>query len=366
MSEIESASLDPLERHLLNDFQRNLPLEPRPFQRMAEQLGTSEARVLECLSLLNRDGRISRVGPVFRPHSVGTSTLAAMAVPGERLDEVALLINQYPEVNHNYEREHRINLWFVVTAPDEPHLQEILKDMELRTGLPVISLPMLEAYHIDLGFSLQWGVGNSAAEASHPSARQAPFHPGPGPGLGKAEGAIESEFDRRLVATIQQGLPLVAQPFAEIAEQVGLDERQVIRRLREWLANRVISRLGVIVRHRRLGYRANAMVVWDVPDDRVSQLGRCMGQYDFVTLCYQRPRRLPEWRYNLFCMIHGRDRDTVIEKVEWLVQQCDLQDIPHRLLFSRRSFKQRGAHYQRSDAADHGTVASRQRELASC
>ncbi|WP_303904834.1 siroheme decarboxylase subunit beta [Thiohalomonas denitrificans] len=364
MSEIEKASLNPLERHLLNDFQRNLPLEPRPFQRIAEQLGASEVGVLESLSRLSRDGRISRVGPVFRPHSVGTSTLAAMAVPGERLDAVAHFINQYPEVNHNYEREHRINLWFVVTAPDEPHLQEILNDMEMRTGLPVISLPMLEAYHIDLGFRLQWETGNSETETTLPTVSQAPFHPGPGPG--KPAGAIESESDRRLVAAIQQGLPLVARPFVEIAEQVGLDEQQVIRRLREWLTNGVISRLGVIVRHRRLGYRANAMVVWDVPDDRVSQLGCCMGQYDFVTLCYQRPRRLPEWRYNLFCMIHGRDRNTVIEKVEWLVQQCHLQEIPHRLLFSRRSFKQRGAHYQRSDAADHGTAASRQRELASC
>ncbi len=364
-NETESAVLNPLERHLLDDFQHDLPLITRPFLGIAERLGTSEARVLEHLSRLSQDGRISRVGPVFRPHSVGTSTLAAMAVPPERLNEVAQLINDYPEVNHNYEREHRLNLWFVVTAPDEPHLQDILGDMETKTGLAVLSLPMLEAYHIDLGFRLQWETGRSKEPAKVSSTVQGQYHAGPG-----QRGAIESESDRRLVAAVQQGLPLTPRPFARIAAQTDLSEQGVIERLREWSASGVISRFGVVVRHRRLGYRANAMVVWDIPDDQVSRLGRCLGQYDFVTLCYRRPRRLPEWRYNLFCMIHGRDRSTVIQRVEWLVEQCQLQHIPHRLLFSTRSFKQRGARYQSADARaledKKRAAAPRKPELAPC
>jgi DNA-binding Lrp family transcriptional regulator len=106
-----------------------------------------------------------------------------------------------------------------------------------------------------------------------------------------------------------------------------------------------IKRFGVVVRHRKLGYRANGMVVWDIPDDRVAELGSCIGQYAFVTLCYQRPRCLPDWPYNLFSMVHGRNRAGVTEQVESIVEQCGLQQIDHQILFSGRCFKQRGGYY---------------------
>ncbi len=150
------AELGWIERHLLNDFQHGLPLEPRPFQIMAERLGVSEQEVIDLLRRLQNEGFVSRVGAVFRPATVGASTLAAMAVPEERLEEVAGVVSGYPEVNHNYQREHRFNLWFVATAADEEHLRRVLGEIERRTGLPVLYLPMLEDFHIDLGFELQW------------------------------------------------------------------------------------------------------------------------------------------------------------------------------------------------------------------
>lgn len=151
--------------------------------------------------------------------------------------------------------------------------------------------------------------------------------------------------DRRLVTAIQHGLPLVSRPYAELGRQCGLSEEEVIHRLAALLADGTIKRLGVVVRHRELGYRANAMVVWDIPDERVSELGHCIGRFDFVTLCYRRPRRLPAWPYNLFCMIHGQDRDAVLKRVHQIEQHCNLADVPHEALFSRRRFKQRGAIY---------------------
>lgn len=148
--------LNDIERRLLNDFQRGLPLEPRPFARMAESLGVSEAEALQGLADLQDSGVVSRVGPVFRPNRVGVSTLAALAVPQARLAEVAALVTAYPEVNHNYEREHRFNLWFVVTASDGQRLQAVLEEIATLTGLELLDLPMLEDYFIDLGFRLQW------------------------------------------------------------------------------------------------------------------------------------------------------------------------------------------------------------------
>lgn len=146
--------MNTLEKKLLDGFQRDLPLTPQPFARIAERLRVREQEVVQTLRRLQADGTVSRVGAVIAPHRAGVSTLAALAVPAERLDEVAELVNAYPEVNHNYEREHRYNLWFVVTAPDAARLAAVLADIERRSGLPPLVLPLEREYHIDLGFRL--------------------------------------------------------------------------------------------------------------------------------------------------------------------------------------------------------------------
>ncbi|RAU23406.1 AsnC family protein [Paramagnetospirillum kuznetsovii] len=148
--------MDKLDQRLLNDFQRDFPLVARPYAALAESLGLTETEVLQRLERLTRNGAVSRVGAVFRPHTVGGSTLAALAAPPEELERVADLVSAYPEVNHNYQREHRLNLWFVVTAPSAEAVQAVLADISARTGLEVLDLPLLEHFHIDLGFDLKW------------------------------------------------------------------------------------------------------------------------------------------------------------------------------------------------------------------
>ena len=148
--------LTELDRRLLNDFQQDFPLSPTPYADMARNLGVTEAEVLARLAALKSTGAVSRVGAVVRPNTVGVSTLAAMAVPPEQLESVAAVVNGYTEVNHNYEREHRLNLWFVATAPDTTRLQSALDEIAGRTGYEVLSFPLVEDYHIDLGFDLRW------------------------------------------------------------------------------------------------------------------------------------------------------------------------------------------------------------------
>lgn len=157
---------------------------------------------------------------------------------------------------------------------------------------------------------------------------------------------IKPEFEHALIAVIEQGLPLVAKPYAAVAHQLGCDEKQVIETLQQLKSRGDIKRFGVVVRHRKLGYRANGMVVWDVADDRVQKLGQCLGQFSFVTLCYRRPRHLPDWSYNLFTMVHGRNQQEVKEKTLFLIKKCGLEDINFKILFSSRCFKQRGARYK--------------------
>lgn len=146
---------DELDRRLLNDFQHDFPLVDEPYAEIAHRLGTSEADVLARLARLKSEGAISRVGAVVRPNTIGVSTLAAMAVPPERLEDVAQIVNGYAEVNHNYEREHSLNLWFVATAADNAHLQKVLDGIQTRCGIEVLPFPLIEDYHIDLGFELK-------------------------------------------------------------------------------------------------------------------------------------------------------------------------------------------------------------------
>jgi DNA-binding Lrp family transcriptional regulator len=145
-----------LEQRLLNKFQQGMPLTPSPYADIAKQLGVYETTVLETLKRLQTEGVISRVGAVFRPNRIGASTLAAIAVPAAKLEEVAAIVNEFAEVNHNYEREHRFNLWFVVVAGDEERLQTVLSEIEQRCSYPVLDLPLLNEHFIDLGFDLKW------------------------------------------------------------------------------------------------------------------------------------------------------------------------------------------------------------------
>lgn len=165
------------------------------------------------------------------------------------------------------------------------------------------------------------------------------------PPLAELKPVVADDADRRLLAALQGGLPLVSRPYAELGARLGMDEAQVLERLARLKQCGVVRRFGVVVRHHEVGYGANAMVVWDVPDAEVTALGRCLAGFDFITLCYRRPRRLPAWRFNLYCMIHGRNREEVHAHLAWLIGHCGLSGIPHAVLFSRRRFKQRGAVY---------------------
>ncbi len=333
-----------LELRLLNDFQRDFPLTPRPFAALAARLGVNESAVLAELEQLIAGGKVSRVGAAFVPGCIGAATLAAMSVPQDRLQHVAELISAYREVNHNYEREHHYNLWFVITGPDERHVDTVARGIErsARCGR-VLSLPMIEHYYLDLGFDLDRAGSEARKEDARRKAQV-------GSGDLDPSSFILAASEYALVSALQEGLPLTSEPYAELARRAGMSEAKVIATLGRWLASRVISRLGIIVRHHELGYIANAMVVWDVPDHEVRAAGRRAAAARCVTLCYRRLRQLPDWRYNLYCMIHGTEHGEVLGEIAALRASCDLMPYPFEVLFSRQRFKQRGARYLQPEA----------------
>lgn len=311
----------PFHPGLANAWQRDFPLVPRPFAAIAARCGGNEAQILEEFRILKENGVVDRIGPVFRPNTVGASSLAAMAVPPGRLEEVAALVSGHRGANHNYEREHRHNLWFVVTGASEPEVHWTLSCIEYASGLPVLRLPLAEEYHIDLGFDLKTGI----APRGSPCKAFPPLR----------------EHEKKMAARLAAGLPLVPQPYAAL----GYPETEVIAALGRWLESGVVRRIGAVVRHRALGYEANAMVVWDAPDEQVAQAGARLAADAAVTLCYRRARALPDWPYNLYCMVHGRERSRVTYEVKRISVTLGLESFPRAILFSKRCFAQRAASY---------------------
>lgn len=238
---------------------------------------------------LQRQGSLSRIGAVFAPGAGGASLLAAMAVPPERLEAVAAIVSSHAGVNHNYEREHATNLWFVATGPDAAQVDQLLRSIEMDTGLPVQRLPMLRPYRIDTGFDLRASQSRSSG-ATH-----------------WAQTPLQAQ-DQPLAALAEQGLPLVERPYDLWAEQLQQPVEAVLHTLQRWLDERTVSRFGVVVRHHELGFTANAMTVFDVPESEVDACGEALARVPGVTLAYQRART-GGWPYNLYCMVHGRDRE---------------------------------------------------------
>ena len=330
--------MDFMQLHLLNRFQRGLPLVPHPFAAVARQLGTDEDWVLDTLTRLTSVGTVVRVGPVFAPNTVGASALAALAVPTANLDAIAARVSAHPAVTHNYARAHPWNLWFVASAADPASLDRAL--VEIRTAAdsgPVLDLRLEEEYHIDLGFNLEGGARRLSS---------APFRPSPGP-------VALSSQERRLVEALADGLPLVAPPFAAIGRRVGMRESDVIARLKDWAATGVIRRFGVIVHHGSLGFRSNAMAVRNVPDAEVAERGNALARIHGVTLCYRRRRVPPAWPYNLFCMVHGQTSAEVESLLRVAVDRCDLARYPGAVLPTLAHYKQRGPTHWRAAAAVH-------------
>ena len=335
-------AVDAVDFRLLNEWQRDFPLVPRPFARIGDVVGCTEAEVIGAYRRLAAQGLVSRIGAVFAPRRLGASALAALAAPPERLEAVAERINREPGINHNYQREHVFNLWFVITAASEVQLHAVVAGIERDTGCAVIVLPLEEEFHIDLGFDLRDdGKGGGHLPARRHGARAA-TEPIALPGS-SACGLDAGE--RCLIEALQGGLALEAQPFARLAQRVDASEGEVIEAVRRWVDGGLIRRFGVVVRHHELGLGANAMCVWDIPDDEVSALGRQLAREPAVTLCYRRTRVPPEWPYNLFCMIHGSAREEVLAARDALAGRLGLDRFPHAVLFSCRRFKQTGARY---------------------
>ncbi len=330
-------AVDATDAVLLDEFQRGFPVRERPFEVLGAELGVSPEEVLDRIRALRDAGIVRRFGPVLNPPVLGSSTLAAVSAPEDAFDDVAAVVNEYAEVTHNYRRDHEWNMWFVVTAPSRERRDEILADIESRTGRRVLNLPRRRDYATRLDFAV---VTDDQVPAE-------------GPGASRVETRILTEgssvdltpFEADLLLEIQDGFPLSLTPYRDVAATLGVDAADVVDAVERLLDVRAIKRIGFVVDHRATGFRDNCMVAWDVPAKKLDSVGAAAGSLPFVTKCYHRPRR-PDlgWNYTLFTMVHGRDAGAVEDRIDELA--ADYVPYPHVRLPTVEKLKQTGARYE--------------------
>lgn len=309
---------------LFNAWQHALPLVVRPFDAMGAAFDLSGEQVRQLLQQGLARGEISRVGGVFGIGAGGVGLLCALQVPPNERDAVAARVSAEPGVNHNYARDHGLNLWFVVTACDSERLHACVDRIDAATGYAALRLPMRRAYRIDLGFDMYGG---------HAVARPAANGVAPVP-----------EAQRGLAARLEQGLSPVERPYAALGAPLGIPEDTVIATLRRWCELGTLRRLGVVLRHHEFGISANAMAVFAVPARQADAAGSRLAQQPGVTLCYQRDTAA-HWPYTLYCMVHGRERADVRRRIELATHHAELYAYQREILFSTHRYKQTGARY---------------------
>lgn len=325
-----SLDLDATDRKLLNLLQSSFPLTPAPFASLAETLGVREEEVLERAGRLRRAGVIRRLSAIFDLDRLGyKSSLVAMAVDAARLDDAAAVVSAHPGVSHNYARDHRFNLWFVLAIPRERDFEATVARMREAAGASrAILLPALRQYKLDVRYDMEEGIGGSNGEPA---------------GMGEGPGRDLTREEIDLVRVLQRDLPIAPRPFAEGAHALRVSEDELLVRAREMLDERIMRRFAAVLRHREAGFRANGMACWVAPEDRIDEVGEELAASPQVSHCYRRPAYPPDWPYALFSMVHARSRSQCEAVVAGLSRQTGISD--YTVLYSTREYKKERVQY---------------------
>ncbi|MBI2173780.1 MAG: Lrp/AsnC family transcriptional regulator [Candidatus Omnitrophica bacterium] len=320
-------TLDTVDKALLTEAQKQFPVNHRPFQILGERLGISEQECLERVSRLKTNGVIRQLSAIFDTRALGyQSTLAAMRVDPARADEAAEVINQHPGASHNYKRNDPFNLWFTVAVPPGDSLKQVVRILHtLARADETIVLPTLRLYKIGVKLDLTGSESplESQEEIYDEKRRMAAKPP-------------LTPQDIQFIRILQEDLPLLEMPYAVWAEQADATEEELFEWARRMEHLGYMRRFAAILHHRNAGFLANAMVVWQVPEDQVDAAGEQMARFREVSHCYRRPI-YPNWPYPLFTMVHAPTHSACMDIVRRIEEQ--IGKFPHKNLFSTKEYK---------------------------
>lgn len=328
----ESPTLSDLDAKLLNRIQSSIPLSPTPFAALADELGIDEATCIERLYDLRHVQKfIRQISPIFDTHALGyQSSLVAAKVAPEKVEHAVEVINRHPGVSHNYQRDHAFNLWYTVAVSPDSKLgleKTVTKLHELSGAVSTRILPTLKLYKIGVKLNMSDSAESEDApktnhftQADRDTVADTPL----------------TQMDRDLIRVLQQDLPLVSRPFDAMAEKVGCTVQDLLDACQRYLDNKQMRRFSAVLRHRQAGFGANAMGVWQCPEDKLDEMGPKCAAFDEVSHCYHRPA-YDDLPYTLYTMVHGKTPEAALEVLKRIHELTGIEN--YSALWSTKEFK---------------------------
>jgi siroheme decarboxylase len=329
--QIKQQQIDLFDKQLLNDIQWVFPLVDRPYLEISKRHNMSEDEVMRRIAYMKDMGLIRQINAIFDTRRLGyKSALVAFAVIPDKLESVANEVNKHPGVSHNYERNHDFNMWFTLAVPPYGEMKRDLDRLASLDGvIKYRLLPTLKLYKIGVRLDMV----NEDTEKPKPMDEVKQLNPK----------KIEiTENDKHFIRELQKDLKVIPEPFKEMAENLRITTTELFAKAKEYEKNGIMRRFAAILRHRDAGFSANGMVVWQVPDEKIDEIGYKLAAFPQVSHCYRRPV-YSDWRFNLFSMIHARTLEAA-EKIA--VEMSEIVEIKdYRILFSSREFKKERVKY---------------------
>jgi len=312
-----------MKNEILSRIQKKFPLVAKPFQAIADELGISEDEVLEILQKEKSDGIIRQTSAIFDTKRLGyKSSLVAFKIPEQNIDKAVEIINSHPGISHNYERNHDFNIWFTLGVPPTSELG-LDKTVEIIAKLTeaedYIMLPTLKLFKINVKLNT---TGNDEKKE-------------------KVKKVVHSEIEmtplhNKIVQLAQYDIEITSEPFAKIIKEVDTDYDTFFKILQELQEAGIMRRFASILNHRKAGFNANAMVVWDIDENNGEAIGADAASFSAVSHCYLRPK-YENWPFNLFTMVHGKTTEETNSIIDEMAKE--IPNKSHMPLYSSREFK---------------------------
>lgn len=325
------SSLGESDKELLNEIQWTFPLVTRPFDAIAKKFDTTPEIIKEKLNNLKEIGVLRQLSAIFDTRKLGyTSSLVAMEIEHDKLEYVASQINRHPGVSHNYERDHQFNLWFTLAVPPGADLNSELEKFNVLKGIKKVrKLPTLQLFKIGVKLDMVDDKKHEVAPTEEKKEiKNIKFEP--------------TEDDKDFIRELQKDMDIVDEPFVKAANNLGITEDELFSKMKHYESLGVLRRFAAILRHRQVGFTANGMIVWKVPEDRITSVGETLGSFPQVSHCYERPT-YDDWPYNVFSMIHCKTHDEAYDVAKTIQNQIDVNE--YKILFSSREFKKTRVEY---------------------
>lgn len=327
---------------ILHTIQQDFPVCHQPFKTLSSKLNIIEDEVLNRIKALKKQGIIRRITPLFDSSKLGyVGTLIAMKVPDERINEVAKIIDKYPEITHNYEREGEYNIWFTLIAKSKEEIEKIIAQIKTKSKIEqILNLKKMNKFKIAAVFKIEHPVshhlnplpaGNSEEEVKY---EIFDFQP--------QETFSPDALDKAILKELQESIPLVDKPYQSIAQKIGIDEKRLFEKIKWYKKTGIIRKVRAVLNHYKVGMEENVMVVFKVEPADMLKLAKIMSQYPQVTHCYERATSV-DWQYNLFAMIHGRSKQECEKIISSILQKTNLTI--YKKLYTKRELKKANPGY---------------------